>query len=237
MVVEVRRNGGVRTVTIRRPPANALSLREYTELREAFRADDGARVCVLRGSAGTFCAGQDLDEFAALPDAGRGRYLAEAGEAVIAAAASPVPMVAVVDGPAVGAGGLLVSLADVVVLSRAAWLSFPEARLGLPLGLSLLSRFVPPRLARQLLASGDRITAERLHALGAVDAVVDAERLDDVADRVVGELLSLPDSTRSWLFASAERGERASAYRAELAAAVTAAARAGGSGGDPARPG
>jgi enoyl-CoA hydratase len=227
VAVEVRRDAAVRTVTIRRPPANALSMTEYTALREAFGATDGARVCVLRGSGGSFCAGQDLDEFAAVTGEGRGRYLAEAGEAVIAAAASPVPLVAVVNGPAVGAGALLVAVADVVVLSRAAWLSFPEARLGLHLGRSLLSRFVPPRLARRLLATGERIGADRLLALGAADAVVDAERLDDVADREVARLLALPEPTAAWLYGSPERGERAAAYRAELAAAVTAAGRSG----------
>jgi enoyl-CoA hydratase len=221
VAVEVRRDAGVRTVTIRRPPANALSMREYTALREAFGAADGARVCVLRGSGSTFCAGQDLEEFAGLPGEDRGRYLAEAGEAIITAAASTVPLVAVVNGPAVGAGALLVTLADAVVLSPTAWLSFPEARLGLPLGLSLLSRFLPPRLARQLLATGDRIAADRLHLLGAVDSVVEAERLDDVADEVVGRLLALPETMASWLYGSPERGGRAQAYRAELAAAIT----------------
>lgn len=222
MAVEVHREAGARTVTIRRPPANALSLGEYAALREAFTTADGAAVCVLRGSGRSFCAGQDLDEFAALPSEDRGRYLAEAGEAVVAAAASPVPLVAVVNGPAVGAGALLVTLADVVVLSRTAWLSFPEARLGLPLGLSLLSRFVPPRLARQLMATGDRIAADRLQVLGAVDHVVDVERLDEVADRVVGELAALPAATAAWLYAAPERAERAAAYRTELSAAVRA---------------
>lgn len=219
--VEVRRDAAVRTLTIRRPPANALSLREYGALREAFGADDAARVCVLRGSGGTFCAGQDLDEFRGLTGEARGRYMGEAGEAVAAAAASAVPLVAVVNGPAVGTGGLLVALADVVVLSRASWLSFPEARLALPLGLSVLSRFLPPRLARQLLATGDRITAERLLALGAADHVVDDDRLDSVAERVVGRLLELPEAMAAWLYASPERRERAQAYRAELAAAIS----------------
>ena len=225
MPVDVRRDGAVRSVTLRRPPANALSWAEYAALREAFTAPDGARVCVLSGTGSSFCAGQDLDEFTALSAAERGGYLAEAGEAVVAAAASAVPLVAVVHGPAVGAGALLVALADVVVMSRAAWLAFPEARLGLPLGLSLLERRIPPRLARQVMATGDRIPADRLHALGAVDHLLDGteERtLGDVADRVVGRLLELPRPMAAWLYAGPDRTERARAYRAELAAAVTA---------------
>jgi enoyl-CoA hydratase len=223
--VDVCLEDGVRSVTIRRPPANALSAREYAALRDAFAARDGARVCVLRGSGRIFCAGQDLAEFAALTDHDRGRYLAEAGEAVATAAGSTVQLVAVVHGPAVGTGGLLVALADVVVMSRTAWLSFPEARLGLPLGLSLLARFLPPRAARQLMATGDRIAADRLHALGAVDHLVDDEALDEVTDRVVGELLGLPQPMAAWLYATPERAERARSYRAELRAAVTGAAQ------------
>lgn len=222
--VEVDERGLVRYVTIQRPPVNALSAREYQGLREAFTACTDARVCVLRGSGPTFCSGQDLVEAAGLDDSQVGPHLAAAGAAIAAVARSPLPLVAVVGGPAVGAGALLICLADVIVMSDKAWLSFPEARHGLPVGLSLLSRLVPARLAGQLLATGDRIFAQRLSTLGVVDHLVDAGRLDEVAAEVVSSLVDLPAAMSQWLFSTPQRVEREQAYLAEVRAAAGAGA-------------
>ena len=105
-----------------------------------------------------------------------------------------------------------------------AWLSFPEARHGLPVGLSLLSRLVPARLAGQLLATGDRILAQRLSTLGVVDHLVDSGRLDEVAADVVAGLVDLPAAMSEWLFSTPQRVEREQAYLAEVRAAAGAGA-------------
>lgn len=218
--MHVEERASVRHITFQRPPANALSLPEYTALRAAFTVRTDARVCVLKAVGTTFCAGQDLDEAAALKHTQIADHLRTAGSAVAAAARSPLPLVAVVSGPAVGTGALLVALADVVVMRDDAWLRFPEARYGMPIGLSLLSRFVPDRLARQWLATATRISATQLAALGAADHVVGAERLDEVADQVVQALLDLPQQMCDWLFATQARQERAEAYLSEVEAAA-----------------
>ena len=221
--VAVHDRGGVREVTLHRPPVNALSAVEYATLEAAFAPDPAVRVRVLRGSGRTFCSGQDVEEARGL-GADAGRYLTAAGAAIAAAARAPVPLVAVVNGPAVGAGALLVALADVVVCARDAWLAFPEARYGLPLGRSLLERAVPPRVARALLATGRRMDAERLLALGVADFVVDGDRLEEAAATAVEDLLALPESMAVWLFAGPEREARAAAYLAEVRATVAAGA-------------
>lgn len=123
---------------------NALSAREYQELGEAFTACTDARVCVLRGSGPTFCSGQDLVEAAGLDDSQVGPHLAAAGAAIAAVARSPLPLVAVVGGPAVGAGALLICLADVIVMSDKAWLSFPEPGTAFRWGCRCCPGWFPP---------------------------------------------------------------------------------------------
>lgn len=218
--VDVWRAGVVDHVAFRRPPVNALTAGAYARLRAVFEAPTTAKVRVLQGSGRIFCSGQDLREAAELRREEVGAYLTAAGAAVAAVARSPLPLVAVVNGPAVGAGALLVALADVVVMSDRAWVAFPEARLGLPVGLSVLSRMVPLRLARQLLATGDRIPAARLLGMGAVDYVVPDTRLEAVADEIVGRLSALSRPASASIYDTPERAARARDYLDELAAAV-----------------
>ncbi|HEU0103948.1 MAG TPA: enoyl-CoA hydratase/isomerase family protein [Mycobacteriales bacterium] len=230
MTVEVPDDGPVRTVTLRRPPANALTAVEYTALRETFIApSDGVRVVVLRGDGASFCAGQDLAEARSLTPAQIDPHLLLAGSAVAAAAWSPLPLVTAVGGPAVGTGALLVALADVVVMADGAWLSFPEAGYGMPVGLSLLARYVPARYvpartARRLLATGGPTGAGELAALGAVDHLVAAEQLDRATDTAVQQLLGLSPAMAAWLFAGPERASREADYLAEVRAAADAQA-------------
>ena len=212
----------LRRVTLQRAPTNALSGPEYVAVRAAFEVPGAARVCVLRGRGRFFCSGQDLDEAAAMTVDEMAMHLTSSGAAIAAAARSPIPLVTIVNGPAVGAGALLVALSDVVVMSDLAWLSFPEAHYGLPLGLSLLSRFVPERLARQLMATGSRISADRLASLGAVDHVVPVADLDEVAENVIADLIALPVKMSEWLHDTPERGRRANDYLDELSHTVAA---------------
>jgi 2-(1,2-epoxy-1,2-dihydrophenyl)acetyl-CoA isomerase len=220
--VEVSQADAVRFVTLRRPPSNALSAVEYAALRAAFRSPTLARVTVLRGSGRAFCSGQDVAEAAGLSGQLVAPYLADAGAAIAAVAATPIPLVTVVNGPAVGAGALLACLGDVVIISETAWWSVPEAHHGLPLGLSLLSRALPVRVARELLATARRIPASQLAAVGAVDRVVTEDQLDAAAEQAVRELLELPADLATWLFPPADRETRARDYLTEVDRTIAA---------------
>lgn len=220
--VRVHRAGAVEHVTLDRPPVNALGAATYATLATAFAPTPGVRVRVLRGEGRVFSAGQDTAEAAALDRGEGGPYLAAAGEALAAVARSAVPLVAVVGGPAVGAGALLVALADVVVLSEDAWLAFPEARYGLALGLSVLADVLPVRLARSLLATGCPVTAAQLAGLGAADRVVPRAVLHEAAAEEVSRLLALPAPMAAWLYDGPDRAARAAAWLEEVTAAVAA---------------
>ena len=220
---------GVRRITLARPPVNALSAEEYAVLKEAFTVGSAGgaavrpvRVVLLSGQGATFCAGQDLTELRGLSGPDTAAYLRQAASAIAAAARCPVPVVAALHGPATGAGALLVAVSDHVVAAEEAWLAFPEARLGLELGASLLG-FLPPAVAWTALATGSRLDARRLHSLGAVADLVptgSSASVAQIAERRVGELMELSEHTRRWLRDAGDPEDRAQAYEAEVRALV-----------------
>lgn len=227
--VHVEDRDAVRRITLDRPPVNALAADEYAALCHALTIPAAGeavvprvRVVLLRARGDTFSAGQDLDELRDLTPAATADHLERATPAVAAAARCPVPMVSALHAPAVGAGALLVAVSDHVVAAEAAWLAFPEARLGLELGASLLG-FLPPAVAWTSLATGERLPAPRLHALGSIADLVpsgSAQTVEEVAERRIRELLTLSDRTLAWLRSLAAPDARARAYEAEVRAVV-----------------
>lgn len=221
--VHVEERDGARWVTLDRPPVNALSLVEYDALTAALSFQAGSpgapRVVVLRATGRVWSAGQDVKEYPGT-DPDRAAYLQRAGRAIAAAARCPVPLVVAQQGLAVGAGGLLVAVADLVVAAEQAAVCYPEVRLGVLLGMSLLEGFLPAPLARHALMTGERISAQRLHEVGAIARPVPAERVAAVTAERVEELLVRPDTALRWLRGCGRPAERAAAYEAEVAAAV-----------------
>lgn len=211
---------GVRWVTLHRPPVNALTLTEYGALADAFTPGGGPqapRVVVLRAVGRVWSAGQDTAELTALDDIEKAGYLEVAGQGVAAAVRCPVPVVTALHGPAIGAGALLVAASDVVLATEQASLAFPEVRLGMHLGMSLLD-FLPRPMAFSAMSTGQRISAQRLVDVGMVETLVPAEALETETSRRVGELLSLPDSSLRWLRAAADPEAHARAYEKEVSA-------------------
>jgi enoyl-CoA hydratase len=226
--VRLEERDGVRWVTLDRPPVNALSLTEYAGLAEAFAVGgSGPRLVVVRAEGRVWSAGQDTGELAGLDGAGRAGYLEAACRGVAAAARCPVPVVTALHGPAVGAGALIVAVSDVVVAADDAWLAFPEAVLGMELGLALLGS-LPRAVAFHAMSTGERVPASRLAAVGFLEATLPAGEVDAETRRRVEELLALPDSTLRWLRSAADPEGRASAYEREVSAVVEALRSSGG---------
>ena len=191
----------VATVTLNRPEVlNAIHPPMAEELADAWeriRDDDSVWVGVLTGS-GTraFCAGADL------------KWRAEAGEAARShnrAEASGVargfqrgrdcykPLLAVVNGYAVGGGLELVLGCDLVVAAEHAQLGLPEARRGLLAdagGIHKLVRRLPWSAAMQLILTGELISAEEARRIGLVNQVVPAEGLQAAAEQWVEAILA-----------------------------------------------
>jgi len=188
LLIESR--GAVRIVTLNRPEAlNSANERLHNGLVNVWRhiaADKDARAVVLTGAGRAFSAGGDMEHFLELHadrDARRGE-IEHAAALVHEIVAFPLPVVAAVNGPAVGLGCNLAVLSDVVLIAEGAYIADPHVSVGLtaadggaptwPLVMSLLR-------AKEYLFTGDRIPADVAVSLGLANRVVPAASLLDDA--------------------------------------------------------
>ena len=190
--LRVERDGPFARVTLARPDVrNAFNATVIEELRSAFDAlaaepPDALRGVVLAGEGRTFSAGADVEWMRAAMDLGveENERDAAAMQAMFTAIdACPVPVIARVQGAALGGGMGLCAVSDIVVAAADATFGFTESRLGIiP---AVISTFVLPKIgeshARALFATGQRFDADRARAIGLVHEVVADEGALDVA--------------------------------------------------------
>jgi enoyl-CoA hydratase/carnithine racemase len=165
---------GVATVTMCRPPVNAVDLLMYRELRDLFVDIDqigaGVRAVVLTGEGKHFCAGNDLDDFATM-DAGNVRErMFHVREAFFAIQDCAVPVIGAVAGAALGTGLALAASCDFVVAAEDASFGLPELSVGVQGGARHLGRLVGQSIVRWMYFTGQRLSGEEMRALGAVVA-------------------------------------------------------------------
>lgn len=175
MVVEA--SEGVATLTLSRPSRrNALSVEMTQRFHDALDrvgADTGLRAVVVVGEPPAFCAGADFGDFDETSD--RGGFLPLFQALLERMAHFPVPFVAAVDGPALGAGCQILAACDIRVVTTDARIGVPAARIGLQLDVVNLNRLVcefGPTAARRLLLTGDPVDGAGAASLGFVHDVV-----------------------------------------------------------------
>ena len=188
---------GVATLTLARPAVkNAFDATLIADLTAAARAVPAdARCAVLAGEGDVFCAGADLAWMRSSEDGSEEENRRDAedlAEMFAALDALPMPLIARVQGAAIGGGAGLATLADVAVASRAATFAFSEVRLGiLPAVIApYVVRRIGPSRATALFVSGLRIDADRALTLGLIDEVVEPETLDASVERWVDAVLA-----------------------------------------------
>lgn len=194
--IAVTDDGGVRTIRINRPEKkNALTLAMYLAMTEALREADqnGAVRCVLfAGASDVFTAGNDLADFMKAADGGLDP---RAHEFITALARTQKPMVAALNGAAVGLGTTMLLHCDYVVAGTGAKLMTPFLKLELiPEAASTL--LAPMRMgharAFALLAMGRPLSAEEAKEAGLVNTVVSPAEVDGVALAAAREIAALP---------------------------------------------
>jgi enoyl-CoA hydratase/carnithine racemase len=177
---------GAYVLTLRRPSQrNALSTAMLGQVRECFEriaADPGARVVVIRGEGPDFCAGADLAELSRAHQDRAGRaYVAAFDGGLDAVASCPVPVIARVQGAALGGGCQLVLACDLAVAGRGARFGIPSSRLGLVIGASNIERLVltvGARRAGELLFAGRILDGSEAMAWGLVERVAPEDELE-----------------------------------------------------------
>jgi len=230
--VLARDQDGVRTLTLNRPEAlNALTLegtRELGEQLEAAADDAGVRAVVLTGAGSAFSAGGDVALLRAIPamsDAElRTVVYGTFQRPIRAIRAMDKPVIAAVNGPAVGAGCELAVAADFRLASERARFGEVWIKLGcVPAlgGMYLLPRLVGVTRATEMILTGEIIDAAEAHRIGLVNRVVAADRLMDAALELAGALARGPARALAAAKTAINRG-LASDLWTELDATVTA---------------
>ncbi|MBH0121615.1 crotonase/enoyl-CoA hydratase family protein [Rhodococcus sp. CX] len=174
VLVEV--DSGILTITINRPEQrNAMTLAAATAIGEALtRLDDDPElsVAILTGSAGTFCAGMDLKRFRL----GERPVVEGRGFGGLVEAPPAKPLIAAVEGWALGGGFEMVLACDLVVAGSGAKFGLPEVKRGLAAragGIFRAPRVLPRAIALEMLLTGEPITALDAKAHGLVNRVVE----------------------------------------------------------------
>lgn len=237
--VEQIRSGPVDTITLRRSEVhNAFNEQVIAELAAAFEAvrrSDSTRVVVLAGEGRSFSAGADLDWMrrAALFSEQENLRDAEALAAMLRAVAEcPCPVVAQVQGSALGGGAGLAAAADIAIAGESARFAFTEVRLGIVP--ATIARHVVRKIgvgrALPLFLTGERFDASRALALGLVHRVVpDADLGAAVGETVDALLAGGPEAQRrvkELMRRVAQDDAGLDAYAAQLIARVRTSAEA-----------
>jgi enoyl-CoA hydratase len=197
----VEKDGPVRIVRLDRPEQlNATNHQLHQGLAELFPlidGDDEARAVVLTGNGRAFSAGGDfsyLDQLARDPELRR-QTLAHGRQIVTGMVGCRVPVVAAVNGPAVGLGCSLVALSDVVFMAESAHLADPHVMVGLVAadgGPVVWPLLISLQLAKEYALTGERIPAGRAAEIGLVNHVCPDDEVVDRALACARKIASLP---------------------------------------------
>ncbi|HXW66397.1 MAG TPA: enoyl-CoA hydratase-related protein [Thermoplasmata archaeon] len=215
--VRVDRTGAVAWVLLDRPEVlNSLNSELLRQLEAAFRDledEPGLRAVVLAGSSPVFAAGADIDEMRAKSHAEgvdfgfRGQRVAERIERF------PAPVIALVEGYALGGGLELALAADFIVAAQGAVLGLPEVTLGIHPGMggaTRLTRLIGRARTKMLVFTGARISAEEAYQLGFVARLVPAESARDEVAAIAATIAANAPLAVRWVKQVIDRGADAS---------------------------
>ena len=188
--VKFRQDGEVGRLTLDRPEHNLLNERMLAELAVGVMTlgdRSEVKLIILDSAAKAFCGGIELGEYTQrrvfqLLDAFQGTFSAMLD--------TSKPLLVVVNGPAFGGGAELAALGDLVLATPRARFSQPEIKLGVfpPLAAVVLPYILGPKLALELVLTGETLTAERAREVGLVNWLVPETELQNKMDEIVAKV-------------------------------------------------
>ena len=196
--VRTENRDGILVITIDRPKVlNALNAQTVGEIGQAFdaaRDDDSVRCVILTGGGEkAFVAGADINELATMTPIS-GKAVAERGQAIFSAIERfPKPVIAAINGFALGGGCELALACHIRIASEKAQLGLPEVSLGIIPGYGgtqRMARLLGKGKALELILTGDRIGAAEAERIGLVNKVVPAEQLMTAAEEMGRKIAS-----------------------------------------------
>ena len=194
--IEYAASGGIARITLNRPDKrNAITGEMMSALRDALQRaehDAAVRVLLIRGAGKDFCAGLDLSEVLKSAE-NADASLASArrlGDLYIAMRRHPKPIVAAVQGRALGGGAGIATASDLIIATESAQFGYPEVKLGFipAIVTTMLRRAVNERQAMELALTGEPLSASRAYAIGLINRVVPAAEFETGVENYVAAL-------------------------------------------------
>lgn len=182
----------IATVTLNNPPVNATNMAMRMRLLEIFdeiHDRDDVQVAILTANGKAFCAGADLKSRPDIHKPGQlshhNRIAREVGDAIRYCAK---PVIAAVNGPALGAGFVLVAACDIMLAAEEAVFGMPEIDVGLPGGVAALEGLLGRSVMRRMVYTGMRISAQELYRRGVIESVLPRDQLLPEALEIAGQI-------------------------------------------------
>jgi cyclohexa-1,5-dienecarbonyl-CoA hydratase len=190
--IKLRFGGGVAHMTLNRPEHNLLSeamLRELAEGIEYAGTREDIKIILLDSACKVFCGGIEIGEYTSL----RVFPMLDAFHAAFTAMVDVAkPVICVVNGPAIGGGAELAAFGDLVIATPKARFAQPEITIGMfpPLASTILPFLVGPKIALELVLTGEPVTAERALDLGLINRLVPEAQLEATVNELVRRMAS-----------------------------------------------
>jgi len=191
--IRLERDGGVATLTLDKPPLNVLDIAMMEEMNEALvdlEGDDTLKALIIRAEGKAFSAGVDITDHTADKVEGMIRVFHDIFRHMHRIHA---PIVAVVDGAALGGGCEVVLFADIVLASERSKFGQPEIKVGVfpPIAAVILPYLTGRQKALELILTGDVIKAQEAHRIGIVNQVFPVEGFEEAVDGYIAKLAGL----------------------------------------------
>ena len=193
MAVEYSKEGTIGIIKMNNPPMNVLSSAVLEEMHahlDKIEVDNELDAIIITGEGRAFVAGADISEMMGMDPAAAAKF-AEAGQGALdRIQALKVPVIAAVNGFALGGGTELAISCDIRIASEAAKFGQPEVNLGVIPGFGgtqRLARLIGPGKAKELIFTGDMIGAKEAHEIGLVQAVLPGYKVDGNGEKILNE--------------------------------------------------
>jgi enoyl-CoA hydratase len=187
---------GIALVELARGKVNAIDTQMYGEIATVFDAlsdNQDIRAVVLTGRGRIFCAGNDLANFRVMDSTSGDIEMRGVRRALFAVLDCSVPVIAAINGPALGSGFGLVALADLVVASERATFGLPEMGVGVLGGGRFTARMLPQQAMRRLFFTAEPVDADTLRTWG---APIEVARHDDHLEIAMSRARSVAAKSR-----------------------------------------
>ena len=188
--VKMRVDAGAARLTLNRPEHNLLNEAMLREMADgiAYAGDrEDVKLILIESACRVFCGGIDIGEYTSQ----RVFQMLDAFHATFAGMLEVgKPVVCVVNGPAIGGGAELAAFGDLVIATPKARFAQPEITIGVfpPLASTILPFLVGPKVALELVLTGEAVTAERALELGMVNRLVPEAQLEQTVNELVGRI-------------------------------------------------